>query len=108
MMDDKTIKAISNAIDANEAYLHAKMKALIDEHDMQVALNVMVNLSTSLLAKALLLAKDEISRAEIAYIAAMQVEHKLEEGEVILETATTIHKAMGKGQTCQPRPPKNY
>jgi len=107
-MDNKTIKAISNAIDANEAYLNAKMKAFMQEHDMQVAMNVMVYLSTSLLAKALLLAKDETSRAEIAYIAAMQVEHKLEEGEVIVETATTINKAMGRGQTCQPRPPKNY
>ena len=107
-MDDKTLQAISNAIIANETYLNANIKTLIEEHDMQVAMSVMVNLSTTLLAKALLLAKDDESRAKIAFIAAMQVEHKLEESEVVLKTATTINKAMGKGQTCQPMPPKNY
>lgn len=105
-MDRKTIDAIGNAIEHNEDYLNRTMRTLIEEHDMQVAINVMVNLSTTLLSKALLLAKDDDSRAQIAYIAAMQVEHKLEEGQVIVETFTTIHKAMGKGQTCQPMPPK--
>lgn len=107
-MDNKTIKAISNAIDANEGYLNAKMKALIEEHDMQVAINVMVNLSTSLLAKAMLLAKDDESRMHIAHIAAMQVEHKLEEGDSIVETVMAIQKAMGGGQICQPMPPKKH
>ena len=106
-MDNKTLQAISNAIDAHETYLNAKMRVLIEEHGMQIAMTVMINLSTSLLAKALLLAKDEESRAKIAYIAAMQVEHKLGEGEGIVETVTAIQKAMGKGQTCQPMPPKN-
>lgn len=107
-MDNKTLKAISNAIDAHETYLNANIKTLIEEHGMQVGMSVLINLSTSLLAKALLLAKDEESRAKIAYIAAMQVEYKLEESEGIVESMTAIQKAMGKGQTCQPMPPKNH
>lgn len=105
-MDRKTIDAIGNAIEHNEDYLNRTMRTLIEEHDMQVAINVMVNLSTTLLAKALLLAKDDESREQITYIAAMQVQYKLDEGQVIVETFSTIHKAMGKGQTCQPMPPK--
>lgn len=105
-MDGETIKIISEAIEDNEDYLNAIMRELAHEHGMEVAINVMVNLSTTLLAKALLMAKDDDSRMNITHIAAMQVEHKLDEGKVVVETATAILKAMGRGQTCQPLPPK--
>jgi 2-hydroxychromene-2-carboxylate isomerase len=105
-MDEETIKAIAEAVENGEDYLNSTMRKLAHEHGMEVAINVMVNLSTTLLAKALLMAKDNDSRVSITYIAAMQVEHKLDEGKVVVETATAILKAMGKGQTCQPLPPK--
>lgn len=105
-MDGETIKVIAEAIENGEDYLNSTMRKLAHEHGMEVAINVMVNLSTTLLAKALLMAKDDDSRVNITYIAAMQVEHKLDEGKVVVETATAILKAMGRGQTCQPLPPK--
>ncbi len=107
-MDKEIIKAIAEAVENGEDYLNSTMRKLAHEHGMEVAINVMVNLSTTLLAKALLMAKDNDSRVNITYIAAMQVEHKLDEGKVVVETATAILKAMGKGQTCQPLPPKKH
>lgn len=107
-MDEEIIKAIAEAVENGEDYLNSTMRKLAHEHGMEVAINVMVNLSTTLLAKALLMAKDNDSRVNITYIAAMQVEHKLDEGKVVVETATAILKAMGKGQTCQPLPPKKH
>ncbi len=107
-MDKKDIQIIADAIEKDERHLNATMRALVEEHGMEVAINVMVNLSTTLLAKALLLATDFDSQLNITHIAAMQVEAKLEEGEAAFVTAMTIRNAMGRGQTCQPLPPKKH
>jgi uncharacterized protein (UPF0332 family) len=107
-MNKKDIEAIAEAIENDERHLNATMRALVEEHGMEVAINVMVNLSTTLLAKALLMAKDDDSRMHITFIAAMQVEAKLEEGEAAVDTVVAIQKAMGRGQTCQPLPPKKH
>ena len=107
-MDKKDIQAITEAIEKHELQLNETMKHLIDENGIEATINVMVNLSTTLLAKALLMADDLDSRINITHIAAMQVEAKMEEAEAAFVTAGTIKNAMGRGHTCQPLPPKKH
>jgi hypothetical protein len=105
-MDRESMKAIVDNTNSIEDFVSHKINQLFEQYGSDVSINVMVNLSSHLLAKALLLAHDHETREKITYMAAIQVQAFIEEGSAAIDAHFAIHKAMTAGSTCQPLPPK--
>ena len=105
-MDKESMKAIVDNTNSIEDFVSHKINELFDQYGTDVSINIMVNISSHLLAKALLLAHDHETREKITYMAAIQVQAFIEEGSAAIDTHIAIHKAMGGGSTCRPLPPK--
>jgi hypothetical protein len=105
-MDKESIKAIVDNTNSIEDFISDKVAKLFHQHGTEVSINVLVNLSSHLLAKALLLANDHETREKITYMSANQVQAFIEDGSAAINTHLAINKAMGVGLTCRPLPPK--
>jgi len=108
MMDKESMKAIVENTNSVEDFISHKVGEIFEQYGAGVAINVMVNLSSHLLSKALLLAPDHETRERITYMAAIQVQAFIEEGTAAIDAHLVIHKAMGAGSTCQQTPPRKH
>ena len=103
-MHDQEHEDIKKIVEGLEERLNASMKAVIDEFGIGVATNVLINLGTSMIAKAMILVHPE-ARPHIQYLTHQAIDDKVEEGHAAVVSMMAIGKAMG-GQTCQPMAPK--
>lgn len=99
-MNDEKIDAIKKICESLEERMNTFMLDILDQYDQDVAVNVLINLSTSLMAKALLMMKDEI-RPHIQLIAYSTIDEKVKEGDAAIHSLVAIGKAMGS--TCTPK-----
>jgi len=103
-MDDDEIEIIKGICERMEEELNTHMREVLDEHAMSVAINVMVNLGTTMLAKALIMVRPEL-RPHIQMVAYKAVDDKIDEGHAAVESLMAIGKAKGGGFTCAPWKP---
>lgn len=103
-MHDKEHEDIKRIVEGLEERLNTSMKNVIEEFGTGVATNVLINLGTSMIAKAMILVHPK-ARAHIQYLTHQAIDDKIEEGHAAVVSLMAISKAMG-GQTCQPMPPK--
>jgi hypothetical protein len=109
-MNDRLIEVIQKITDSMEIRTNETMKDVIDQYGPEVAINVLINVSTSMLAKGLIMT-DPDSRDHLAGVAVRITQIKVDEGHAAVETLMAIGKAMiskGGAQTCQPMPPKKH
>jgi hypothetical protein len=103
-MDDhtkKTIDGISFQLENGVIkILHELMETYDMDKAMEISMEVMVNLSSSLLAKALLIC-EPTKHDEFIFMVLEMTRKKVKEGTAIVETYNVINRAM----TCSP--PKN-
>jgi hypothetical protein len=65
-MDKRDIDAIQKISESMEVRTNETMKDVVEQYDMTVAINVLVNVATSMLAKALIMALQSILAKEPA------------------------------------------
>jgi ribonuclease BN (tRNA processing enzyme) len=106
-MEDKEIDAIAKISESMEIRNNEAMKDVLEQYDTHVAMNVMINVATSMLAKALILCHPE-ARAQVEYVAMKIVDGKVNEGHAAVASLMAIGKAMGGESTCKPWVPKNH
>ena len=99
-MYEDDIQAIKDICERIEEELNVTMREVLDEHHMGIATNVMVNVGTTLLAKALIMVQPEL-RPHIQYVAYKAIDDKIEEGHAAIESLVAISRA--KSGTCNPR-----
>lgn len=107
-MDKRVIDAIQKISESFEIKVSATLKDAIEQYDESVAMNVLINVGTSMLAKALIMT-DPSNRDNVENIAFRITQMKVEEGHAAVESMIAISKAMfaqGGAYTCQPTPPK--
>lgn len=104
-MDDDNIEVIKDICEKLEQHFNSVLKDVVEEHDLGIASNVLINVGTSMLAKALLMVQPEV-RGTVQYIAYKAVDDKIEEGYAAIFSLMAIDKAKGGGQTCAPWKPK--
>jgi len=97
-MDDD-IELIKEICENIEYQIMEAMREVLEEHHMGIATNVLVNVSTSMLAKALIMVQPEV-RPHIQYMAYKAIDGKVEEGVAAVESLVAISKA--KSGTCKP------
>jgi hypothetical protein len=110
MMDKRVIDAIQKISESLELRVSATLKDAIEQYDESVAMNVLINVGTSMLAKALVMT-DPSNRDNVENIAFRITQMKVEEGHAAVESMMAIGKAMlpqGGAYTCQPTPPKKH
>ena len=107
-MDKREIDAIQKISESLEIRVSQTLKDVMEQYDEGVALNVLINVGTSMLAKGLIMT-DPSNRDNVENIAFRIVQMKVEEGHAAVESLMAISKAMvpkGGVFTCQPTPPK--
>lgn len=102
-MNQDKIDIILELIAHYETYLGEGVDRIASEYELDVVLNVLINVSAALLARALLMAKDKESKMDMCQFAAHAVALKLKEGEASADAFDLIEKIKGMGNTCQPR-----
>lgn len=107
-MDKRDFDAIQKISESLELRFNETMKDAIEQFGPEVGVNVMVNVATSMLAKALIMTSPD-TRDHLSGIAIRLTEMKVEEGHAAVESLMAIGKAMmakGGDYTCQPPPQK--
>ena len=92
-MDKKDIKALAKHTQALEEHINKVMTDVYDNESEGIAMNVLLNVGTSMLAKALLLTPEEV-RDNLVGVVAMLIDAKMGEGEAMLESFKAIRSAM--------------
>ncbi len=104
-MDNRDIDAIQKISESMEVRTNETMKDVLEQYSMDVAINVLVNVATSMLAKALIMT-DPDRRDVLCDLAVRSTHLKVGEGYAAVESLMAINKAMfpqGGGYTCAPR-----
>ena len=91
-MNRDDMEVIAKVCESLERKINDTMKGVVDNHDMLVTLNIMINIGTTILAKALIMVKDE-DREQIEAIAFNAVGMKVEEGNAVVHSILAIQKA---------------
>jgi len=107
-MDNREIKAIKNFSESMEIGNNNLMKGIIERYSPEVAINVMVNVATSMLAKALVMT-DPSNREHLEKFMIKLTQMKVVVGHAAIESVMAIGRAMspqGGNYTCQQMPPK--
>lgn len=100
-MNDEQIQKIELLCDEIEKRMNQKFLQVIDDNEPDVLLNVLLNVGTGTLAKALLmLTKDE--RAQLIDVAVDMIHAKVEEAEALMERTTSAITARAMSSTCEP------
>ena len=92
-MEKETIDTLRQYVEKLEAQSNKDLREIYDAHGETIALNAMLNLGTSLIAKALLMAPEEAHSTLIGVMAKL-VDAKVEEGSAFIESMMTLDKAM--------------
>jgi hypothetical protein len=109
-MDNRDAEAIQKISEFMEMRVNETMKDVMDQYDLNVALNVLVSVATSMMAKALLMTEHH-RRDHLQDLVHKITQSKLEEGHAAVESMVAIGKAMlsqGGAFTCRPTPPKKH
>ena len=109
-MDDREIDAIKKISESLEVRVNETIKDVLEQYDMDVVLNVLVNVATSMLAKSLIMTSPA-NRDNIENLAFRITQLKVQQGHAAVESVMAINKAMvarGSHYTCQPWPSKKH
>jgi hypothetical protein len=109
-MDNREIKAIKKVSESMEIGNNEVMKSIIERYSPEIAINVMINVATSMLAKALVMT-DPSNREHLEKIVIKLTQMKVDEGHAAVESVMAIGRAMspqGGHYTCQQSPPKKH
>lgn len=104
MSIEEDLEHIGRICEEMETRLSKEMAEIINEHGRGIAANVLINIGTTMLAKAIILVKPEHKETVITAIA-HGMSTKVREGEAAVESLMAIGKAMGS--TCRPPPTKH-
>lgn len=105
-MEDQELDTIKKIVEGLEERMNKSMKDVIEQYGPHVATNVLVNLGTTMIAKALILVHPD-ARPHIQYVTYQAIDGKVEEGHAAVESLMAIGKAMGGTSTCRPWPTKD-
>ena len=92
-MKKKDIKALAKYTQELEDHINTTMRRIYDTESESLPMNVLLNVGTTLLAKALLLAPED-ARDDIVGVLATVIDAKMQEGEAMLKSFKAIHGAM--------------
>ena len=92
-MKKKDIKALAKYTQELEEHINTTMRRIYDTESESLPMNVLLNVGTTLLAKALLLTPED-ARDDVVGLLATVIDAKMQEGEAIIESAKAIHGAM--------------
>ena len=109
-MDKHDIDAIGRVCSLLEERINSIMEIVMDQYPHVIGTNVLINVATSMLAKALIMA-DPLAKGGVDDLAFDIVRLKVKEGTARVHSMMTIEKAkkpMGSTSTCQPWEPKKH
>ena len=91
-MDKEGIAAVEKICESTERRINETLKDVLEQYDIGVAMSVLINVGTSMLAKAVILAGDDGPQVKV--IAEHITEEKVKEAKAAVVSLMAIHKAM--------------
>ena len=101
---EEDLKVIQDVCKYLEEVINGEIKEVLEQHNKGVAANVLINVGTSLLAKAVILVTPD-HRDSVYELIVMALNSKIKEGDAAVESLMAIGKAMQS--TCRPPPTKH-
>jgi len=92
-MTKSEMKALAKYTIALEEHINAEMRKIFDKEGDEIAMNVLLNVGTSMLAKTMLLAP-ESHRDDLVGVLATLIDVKVQEGGAMIESFKAIGNAM--------------
>jgi hypothetical protein len=92
-MKKSEMKALAHHTMDLEDHINTVMRKILTQHGEDVAMNVLLNVGTSMLAKTLLLAPEE-ARDDLVGVLATLIDAKVKEGNAMIESVKVIGNAM--------------
>ena len=110
-MDDEQAETISLHTDGLEQVVVDIISAIKQEHGMDVALSVLINVATTMLARVMLVATPE-SRELLAQTIELEISMKIREGRAAREAEKAVDAAKSRAKaghmTCYPDNTKKH
>lgn len=92
-MNDDEVEVIRSLCNEIEEMLQAKIRQEIEGKDPSVLLNVLMNIGTSMVARALVALNDENLQQELSWMASEIIKGKVADGNAQMEAFTAINRA---------------
>jgi hypothetical protein len=92
MMNKEGIAAVEKICESTERRINETLKDVIEQYDIGVAMSVLINVGTSMLAKAVILSGDD--GPQVKAITEHIMEEKIKEARAAVFSLMAIHKAM--------------
>lgn len=102
---EEDIEIIQQICMEMEERLNNELRMILNKHGKGIATNVLINIGTSMLAKSIILVREE-HRAMVYEVVVSSLNEKIKEGDAAVESLMAIGRAMGS--TCQPYPPTKH
>ena len=105
-MNEEQLSRLAALCDEIDQFINSKVKTML-ENDEHHIVNAMINVSTTTLAKVMLLVRDDMRQAVMQ--TAISITHdKIKEGDAMVAGLKAVLKAQSMGNTCQPWPPTKH
>lgn len=106
-MTEEQLNQMAALCDEIDQFINERVKGLLLADDKHIVVNAMINVSTTTLAKVMLLVKDDM-RTAVMQTAISITYDKVKEGEAMVESLKAVLRAKAAGNTCQPYPPTKH
>lgn len=106
-MNERELNLMAVLCEEIDQFISEKVRNMMELEDKLIAVNTMVNVSTTTLAKAMLLVREE-TRQAVMQTAISITYDKIKEGDAMVNALKAVLKAQSMGSTCQPWPPTKH
>lgn len=106
-MTEEELNRMSALCDEIDQFINSKVKAELLDDNKHLIVNAMINVSTTTLAKVMLLVRDDMRQAVMQ--TAISITHdKIKEGDAMVAGIKAVLKAQSMDNTCHPWPPTKH
>ena len=100
-MTEKEIEIMAFMCEDIEQYVNSRLREALDQHEKHLVINVMLNISTSILSKVLLMAGPDM-RQSVMQTAISITHDKTKDGDEMIQEMLKTLKPKGRADTCYP------
>lgn len=106
-MTEEQLNQMAALCDEIDQFINERVKNLLLADEKHMVVNAMINVSTTTLAKVMLLVREDM-RTAVMQTAISITYDKAKEGDAMVEGLKAVLRAKSLGNTCQPYPPTKH
>lgn len=106
-MTEEELNRMAALCDEIDQFINSRVKDELLKDNKHMIVNAMINVSTTTLAKVMLLVRDDMRQAVMQTAISITYD-KVKEGDAMVAGIKAVIKAQSTSHTCQPWPPTKH